>query len=44
MTNKDKTRNATEVFKDNVKETADEVTRNQRLEADRRSDQMKGNL
>ncbi len=44
MSNKDKAKNATQVFKGKLKETLGRKTGNQKLEASGDADQMKGNL
>lgn len=44
MSNKDKAKNATQVLKGKVKEATGKKIGNQRLEADGKSDQVKGNL
>jgi len=44
MSNKDKAKNASQIIKGKVKAATGKTTGNQRLEADGKSDQMKGNL
>jgi uncharacterized protein YjbJ (UPF0337 family) len=44
MSNKDKAKNATQVFKGKVKAAAGKKFGNQKLEAEGQSDQVKGNL
>lgn len=44
MSNKDKVKNATQIFKGKIKAATGKKIGNQRLEADGKSDQVKGNL
>ena len=44
MSNKDKAKNATQVFKGKIKAAAGKKFGNQKLEAEGQSDQVKGNL
>jgi uncharacterized protein YjbJ (UPF0337 family) len=44
MSNKDKVKNATQIFKGKVKAATGKKTGNQRLETEGKSDQVKGNL
>jgi uncharacterized protein YjbJ (UPF0337 family) len=44
MSNKDKVKNATQIFKGKIKAAAGKKIGNQRLETDGNSDQVKGNL
>jgi uncharacterized protein YjbJ (UPF0337 family) len=44
VSNKDKAKNATQVFKGKLKEAMGKKTGNQKLETEGNTDQMKGNL
>ena len=44
MTNKDKAKNLTQIAKGKVKETVGETTGDDKLEAQGKADQMKGNI
>lgn len=44
MTNKDKAKNVAQVAKGKVKEAAGKTTGDDKLEADGKADQMKGNM